>query len=357
MLTVIREMAEAAEARRRRRARRGHRRGADAAARERRAHPVDAAVLRDAGVVDAGAAGLVEFCRGAVAGLRGEHIQAPLEAIERPLEPRGGAPGGVPVPLLHLVPARGRRHRPRPARSGARRDGRLPARGRRGADVQVHLHTDDPGAALSIAGRRDGQHRPASRSRTCRSRRAQRERRLAVSDAGRAPGGPRGRRPPDGREHRDRARLDRRPARIPQHEHPNWRMVPLTVALRRRAVRGRGRHRAGGVLPAAAQRRPAPADGGAVPGGLPAHVRGAGRTTPTSSSCRSPRGCRRSVQAARIAADDPAAGGRVTVLDGLTVSAGTVMLADGVQRLLEAGTDRRGGHGVGGGRARARVRS
>jgi DegV family protein with EDD domain len=45
-----------------------------------------------------------------------------------------------------------------------------------------------------------------------------------------------------------------------------------------------------------------------------------------------------SVQAARIAAEDPAAGGRVTVLDGLTVSVGTAMLADGVQRLLEAGT-------------------
>jgi len=45
-----------------------------------------------------------------------------------------------------------------------------------------------------------------------------------------------------------------------------------------------------------------------------------------------------SVQAAQIAADDPGAGGRVTVLDGLTVSVGTGMLADGVQRLLEAGT-------------------
>jgi DegV family protein with EDD domain len=44
------------------------------------------------------------------------------------------------------------------------------------------------------------------------------------------------------------------------------------------------------------------------------------------------------VQAARIAAEDPGSGGRVTVLDGLTVSVGTVMLADGVQRLLEAGT-------------------
>ena len=45
-----------------------------------------------------------------------------------------------------------------------------------------------------------------------------------------------------------------------------------------------------------------------------------------------------SVQSARIAADDPAAGGRVTVLDGHSVSVGTGMLADGVQRLLEAGT-------------------
>src|SRR5204862_472532 len=34
---------------------------------------------------DTGAAGLVEFCRGAVAGARGEQIQAPLEALERPL--------------------------------------------------------------------------------------------------------------------------------------------------------------------------------------------------------------------------------------------------------------------------------
>jgi DegV family protein with EDD domain len=46
-----------------------------------------------------------------------------------------------------------------------------------------------------------------------------------------------------------------------------------------------------------------------------------------------------SAQAARIAAETPEAGGRVTVLDGLTVSAGTVLLAQGLQRLLDAGTD------------------
>ncbi|MEP6642666.1 MAG: DAK2 domain-containing protein, partial [Gaiellales bacterium] len=73
MLTVIREMAEAAESQT----------GAelDAAIDEVLATAARSVVrtqsmlevLREAGVVDAGAAGLVEFCRGAVAGARGEH--------------------------------------------------------------------------------------------------------------------------------------------------------------------------------------------------------------------------------------------------------------------------------------------
>ena len=109
-------------------------------------------VLRDAGVVDAGAAGLVEFVRGAVAGLHGREAAAPLPlaaataptaaslhvedsqfrycttfvvegegidtaALEREMEPLGDSLLVVGEPPTH----------------------------------KVHVHTDDPGAALSLA--------------------------------------------------------------------------------------------------------------------------------------------------------------------------------------------------------------
>jgi hypothetical protein len=84
MLTVIRELAEEAEARA------GQvndvhellsaviARGEDALART----PDQLAVLREAGVVDAGGAGLLEIVRGIAAGLAGEPLPAPVEHAE-----------------------------------------------------------------------------------------------------------------------------------------------------------------------------------------------------------------------------------------------------------------------------------
>ena len=77
MLTVIREMAEEAERKDVPRApgRRGPRPGASRGARTRVARtPEMLDVLRDAGVVDAGGAGLVEIVRGVVHALTGEPL-------------------------------------------------------------------------------------------------------------------------------------------------------------------------------------------------------------------------------------------------------------------------------------------
>ena len=154
MLTVIREMAEEAEA---------HvdgtprellaavvLRGADAV--ERTPELLD--VLRNAGVVDAGGAGLLEIVRGIAAALAGEPIpEAPdeeelsVEAVHQELSR---------VPLLHGVRRRGQ---------GLDREA-LQAKLEPLGDsllvvgdataVKVHVHTDDPGAALAHRdGRRD----------------------------------------------------------------------------------------------------------------------------------------------------------------------------------------------------------
>ena len=123
----------------------------------------------------------------------------------------------------------------------------------------------------------------------------------------------------------------------PEREHANWRMVPLTVRFGDEQFEDWR-----GIEPAEFYRRlrnggPHPQTAAPPPGAYLrmfeelsdyAHI----IVLPVSSKVSG------SVQAARIAAEDPAAGGRVTVLDGLTVSVGTAMLADGVQRLLEAGT-------------------
>ena len=352
MLTVIREMAEAAEARAGGDARRGHRRGARRGGRERRAHPGDARGAARGGRRRRGrrrARGVLPRRGRRRAGrahpraARGDRAAA---------EPRGGAPGGVAVPLLHVVPARGRRHRPRPARDAscvAMGDcllvvGEAPM-------CRVHLHTDDPGAALTQAVAMGSIDRVAIANMHEQTR--QREERLRSAPTLVAlPGG----RPADDRLTAENTAIvldSTADLPHPEREHAELADGAADRALRRGAVRGLGRDRAGRVLPAAAKRRPAPADRGAVAGRLPAHVRAARRLRPRRSSCRSPRASRRSVQAARIAADDPAAGGRVTVLDGHTVSVGTGMLADGVQRLLEAGTTVAEVDGMGGGRARA----
>src|SRR5947209_7096752 len=148
MLTVIRELAEEAE---------GRsseppaellealvRRGEDAVART----PEQLDVLRDAGVVDAGAAGLLELVRGIAAAVAGKEL------------PQPAAPSELPQEALHLEPSEYRycttfviegddldaaSLEPELERLGDS----LMVVGDRSA-LKVHVHTDDPGAALSL---------------------------------------------------------------------------------------------------------------------------------------------------------------------------------------------------------------
>jgi uncharacterized protein len=152
MLTVIRELAEEAE----RRAEEGlptsqllhailaH--GGDAVART----PERLDILREAGVVDAGGAGLVEILRGVVLGLSGEPLpQAPvasdalrLEAIHQELSRYRYCTGFVVEG--DSLDAAG-------LESSLERLGdSLLVVGDR-AVLKVHVHTDDPGAAISAA--------------------------------------------------------------------------------------------------------------------------------------------------------------------------------------------------------------
>ena len=151
MLTVIREMAEAAESQTGAELDAAIDEVLDAAARSVVRTQSMLAVLREAGVVDAGAAGLVEFCRGAVAGARGEHIHAPLEAIERPLS----------IEAVHQEESQYRYCTSFLLEGDAIDRDRLERQLVEMGDCllvvgeapmcRVHLHTDDPGAALTRA--------------------------------------------------------------------------------------------------------------------------------------------------------------------------------------------------------------
>ena len=161
MLTVIREMAEEAEA-----TEAGSvsdlmhavvRRGEDALART----PELLDVLREAGVVDAGGAGLLEIVRGITAGLAGEPLPEAL--------PRAGArlrrrpPGALALHVLHRLRDRGRRPRRRLARVRAGAARRLAARRRRPERAQgARPHRRAGRRALA---RHRGRHDRAGRDR------------------------------------------------------------------------------------------------------------------------------------------------------------------------------------------------
>ena len=142
------------------------RRGEDAVART----PEQLQVLKDAGVVDAGGAGLLELVRGVAAAVTGEPI---------PEAPAGGGASLRSTRSTRSCRATrtARSFSSRARSSTARRSRReleqlgdsLLVVGDENA-IKVHVHTDDPGAALSI-GTRVGHDRPRSRSRTCTSRR------------------------------------------------------------------------------------------------------------------------------------------------------------------------------------------
>ena len=154
MLSVIRELAEEAEARAPARPPVGEllidlvRRGEDALART----PEQLQVLKDAGVVDAGGAGLVELVRGVAAAVSGEPIpEAPpaeehlsVEAIHQELS-------RYRYCTVVLIEGDGLDRDALEEELEQLGDSLLVV-GDEGA-IKVHVHTDDPGAVLSIGTR------------------------------------------------------------------------------------------------------------------------------------------------------------------------------------------------------------
>jgi uncharacterized protein len=336
MLTVIRVMAETAE----RVSDRPLEEAVEAILAEAEAAVVRTQemldVLRDAGVVDAGAAGLLEFARGAFAGLRGEEVEAPIGAIAAP----------VGLDAIHLEQSRYRYCTAFLVEGDDIDREALEATLLTMGDcllvvgeaplVKVHVHTDDPGEAISAAVVMGAIDRVAIANMHVqaeeRERRLAGERHLTAIQGGRTT---------DRRMTAENTAivLDST-ADMPDAAkvYPSWRSVPLTVRFGEEQFRDGvdidsaafyDRLRAGGPHPSTAA--PSPGAYAAVFEELAgfAHI----LVLPVSSQVSA------SAQAARIAAETPEAGGRVTVLDGLTVSAGTVLLAQGLQRLLDEGTD------------------
>jgi DAK2 domain fusion protein YloV len=148
MLTVVRELAEEAESS-------GAntpaallaalvRRGEEAVART----PGQLAVLREAGVVDAGGAGLLELVRGLAAAVAGEAL------------PEAPPPEVVPVEAVHQEPSRyryctlfvieGEQLDPERLETELDRLGDSVLVVGDASAVKVHVHTDDPDAALAL---------------------------------------------------------------------------------------------------------------------------------------------------------------------------------------------------------------
>jgi hypothetical protein len=150
ILTVIREMAEEAEACATPELAPGEllqavlARGEAALART----PELLDVLRDAGVVDAGGAGLVEIMRGVVAAVTGEELRAPAPEAELGLDAIHRELSEFRYCTAFLVEGTGL--------DGASLEQELEALGDSllvvgdGSALKVHVHTDDPGAALSL---------------------------------------------------------------------------------------------------------------------------------------------------------------------------------------------------------------
>ena len=175
MLSVIRELAEEAEARAAdgaavgdllRRAR-APRRG-----RASRARRSSSQVLRDAGVVDAGGAGLLELVRG---------VAAARDAASRLPERAAGRRADLGFEAIHqelsryryctVFVDRGRAARPRRARGRSSSSSATRCSSSATSALKVHVHTDDPGAALSLGtavgtidADRDREHARADRS-------------------------------------------------------------------------------------------------------------------------------------------------------------------------------------------------
>src|SRR5262249_14941226 len=108
------------------------------------------AVLKDAGVVDAGGTGLLEIARGCVAGLRHEAVSAPETGPAPVVEAAGAHEYSVyRYCTNYLVEGQGLDCAAL-ERDLAPLGDSLVVVGD-GNACKVHVHTDDPGAALSLA--------------------------------------------------------------------------------------------------------------------------------------------------------------------------------------------------------------
>jgi hypothetical protein len=148
MLTVIREMAEEAEARAPAELAPADllkgvlARGEDALRRT----PQVLEALREAGVVDAGGAGLVELVRGLAAAAAGEPLPPPPPREELGLEAAHREPSRYRYCTTFVVEGAGLD--PQGLERELERLGDSLLVVADGSAVKVHLHTDDPGAAL-----------------------------------------------------------------------------------------------------------------------------------------------------------------------------------------------------------------
>jgi DAK2 domain fusion protein YloV len=151
MLTVIREMAEESE----RKEHRGLRpnellqvvlaRGEDALART----PEMLDVLRNAGVVDAGGAGLVEIARGMVYGATGEELpEAPVEAESLGLDAIHQELSDYRYCTVFLIEGAGLDKDALESQLEEIGDSLLVVGD--SSALKVHVHTDDPGRALTL---------------------------------------------------------------------------------------------------------------------------------------------------------------------------------------------------------------
>ena len=154
MLSVIRELAEEAEAlvvdgpALPDLLRALVRRGEEAVART----PEQLAVLREAGVVDAGGAGLIEIVRGVVAGVTGDELPEPQFATEElPVEAFHQELSEFRYCTVFLLEGEGLDAIALERELESLGDSLLVVGD--AATLKVHVHTDDPGAALSAAAR------------------------------------------------------------------------------------------------------------------------------------------------------------------------------------------------------------
>ncbi len=160
MLSVIRELAEEAEERAPSGTALGDvlvelvRRGEEAVART----PEQLDVLREAGVVDAGGAGLLELVRGVASAISGEHVPEAPPADEAPgLDAIHQELSRYRYCTVFLIEGEGLDRERLEAELDRLGDSLLVVGDE--TALKVHVHTDDPGAALSLgtaAGTIDG---------------------------------------------------------------------------------------------------------------------------------------------------------------------------------------------------------